>query len=276
MNFLKEIVFDITSMDNAYAYVLDYTGMTPEELISTYLIEADRDFDLFWSSYKDRFAKRDVKKIYISGYHVLGSLDDCKEIKKLGIRNLQYVLSHNTVFSRLLKKCNASVDVEKKLLYLGNQEFNIDYYSYSDIGYRDGMAGKLKAIGQRVYYDFCVDAFLCSGNPKDYGTDIHKIPEFLKNLAEFDSVFEELDKFWQKNSTSYKVYFCVPVEQMHKFTFDIDEDNLPYSDKELDILKEKFLALALDVAYEGVRDRYFYLRDDEYIHPDQITRCEEF
>lgn len=35
------------------------------------------------------------------------------------------------------------------------------------------------------------------------------------------------------------------------------------------------LLIALDVAYDECSGKIIYLKDDEYVHPEQIIRCEE-
>ena len=108
-----------------------------------------------------------------------------------------------------------------------------------------------------------------------YGTDIHERPEFFRTLVDFSDSAKELDANWRKNSKCYKVYFKVPLSQIHRFTFDFDEGDNEYSEEEMFLLKRKMLSIALDVACDGYSENYIYLKDDEYIHPEQIIRCEE-
>lgn len=272
---MDNLVFDITSEDAAYDYALKFTGMTGQELINTYVLDSDSNIDIFWNRYFDRFNAVCFDNINVAGFHVTGSLDDCNEIKTNGIFNLQYVLSHDTMLARELKKYGISFDISNRIMYVANVPYSVDYYSYDDVDYRDGLEGKLKSIGHRLYYDYCVDGFLCDKDVKRYGTDIHRRPEFILKLIDFNKDIEKLDKYWKDNSKGYKVYFKVGLEQIHKFTFFSEDNNEPYSEDEILVLKKKFLAMALSVAFDdGLSQQIIYIRDDEYIRPEQITKCE--
>lgn len=77
--------------------------MTPNEYITEFIIESDSDFEVFWNRNYDRIETIDISELKIMAFHILGSLDDCKEIKECGLMNLQMVLSRNTILSELLK-----------------------------------------------------------------------------------------------------------------------------------------------------------------------------
>lgn len=272
---MEEIEFNVTTPDAAYEFAKKFTGFTGHELINAYIIESDSNFDEFWERYHEGFEQLGINEISLVAYHVVGSIDECAEIINKGILNLQTVLSQDTSISRLLKNYGIIFDIHNRIMICDGKEYNIDYYAYEDIFIDDCLEGKLKKIGHRIYYDFCVDGFFYCRDISQYGTDIHERPEFFRTLVNFSDSAKELDAYWRKNSKSYKVYFKVPLSQIHRFTFDFDEGVKDYSEEELLLLKKKLLSIALDVAYDECLEKYIYLKDDEYVHPEQIIRCEE-
>lgn len=272
---MEEIEFNVTSQDAAYEFAKKFTGFTGHELIDAYIIESESNFDLFWERFHEGFEQISLDDISLVAYHVLGSIDACAEIINEGIYNLQTVLSHDTLVSRVLKNYGFIFDISKKTMTCDGKEYNIDYYSYKDLSNDNSPEGKLKRIGHRIYFDYCVDGFFYCRDVSKYGTDIHERPEFFRTLVDFSDSAKEVDAYWRKNSKCYKVYFKVPLSQIHRFTFNFDEGDNEYSKEEMFLLKRKMLSIALNVAYDGSSQYYIYLKDDEYIHPEQIIRCEE-
>ena len=95
------VTFDVTSSDSAYDFLLDTLGLKPDELIMEYLVECDGDVDLFVEKNEYRLEDLCLQDVHFIGFHVTASLDDCNEIKANGIRDLQYVLSHDTMLDSL-------------------------------------------------------------------------------------------------------------------------------------------------------------------------------
>lgn len=236
---MEEIEFNVTTPESAYEFAKKFTGFTGHELINAYIIESNSNFDEFWERYHEGFEQLGINEISLVAYHVVGSIDECAEIINEGILNLQTVLSQDTSISRLLKNYGIIFDIHNRIMICDGKEYNIDYYSYEDIFNDDCLEGKLKKIGYRIYYDFCVDGFFYCRDVFRYGTDIHERPEFFRTLVDFSDRAQELDAYWRKNSRSYKVYFKVPLSQIHRFTFNFNEGVNEYSEEELLLLKKK-------------------------------------
>ena len=49
-------------------------------------MNSGNDFEVFWERNIDRIAKVNVHDIKVMAFHVLGSLDQCEEIKKKWIK----------------------------------------------------------------------------------------------------------------------------------------------------------------------------------------------
>jgi len=268
------ICFDVTSSDNAYGFLLDTLGLQPGELIMEYLVECGRDIDLFLERNGNRLDEFDIQDVRFVAFHVTGSLDDCAEIKETGIQNLQYVLSHDTMLSRLLKRGDITFDVENRIMCVSGKTFDIDYEHYRGRRLITPEEKWLESISHRVYYDFCVDGFWTNDDIEGYGTDIHKRPEFISKLIKMSPKAECLDAFWRAKSKPYKIFFYATVDQIHKFTFGLEKNYDPYTEDEQEAVKNWMLRMALDQAFDPGGEHYIYIRDNEYIPPEQIIRCE--
>lgn len=76
--------------------------MTPDEYLTELIIECKNDFEQFWKRNIDKISDVDISNLRIMVFHVVGALDDCKDIRENGLMNLQEVLKHDTVISRKL------------------------------------------------------------------------------------------------------------------------------------------------------------------------------
>lgn len=268
------IYFDVTSSDSAYGFLLETLEMQPSDLIMEYLVECGKDADLFCERNRHLLDKLDLQDVRFVAFHVTGSLDDCQEIKETGIRNLQYVLSHNTMLSRLLKRGDITFDIENRIMCVNGRLFDIDYEHYRGRHLLSPEEERLDSIAHRIYYDFCVDGFWVNDDIEGYGTDIHERPEFISKLIRMSPKAEQLDAFWRSKSKPYKIIFYATVDQIHKFTFGLEKNYDPYTKDEEETIKNWMLCMALGQAFDPGGEQYIYIRDNEYISPKQIIRCD--
>ena len=268
------IVFDVTSSNNAYGFLLDALGLQPGELVMEYLVECNRDIDLFLERNIHRLNNLLVQDVRFVAFHVTASLDDCKEIKENGIRDLQYVLSHNTMLTRMLRRGEISFDIENRLMCINGRDFNIDYEYYRGCRFLSPEEKRLESIAHRIYYDFCVDGFWANDNIEGYGTDIHERPEFISTLIKMSPKAKRLDAFWRAKSKPYKIFFFATVDQIHKFTFGLEKNYDHYTEDEQEAIRKWMLRKAIDQAFDPEGEHYIYIRDYQYIPPEQIIKCE--
>lgn len=269
-----KIYFDVTSSDNAYGFLLNSLGMQPDELIMEYLVECGKNIDLFIERNGHRLDELNLQDVRFVAFHVTGSLDNCKELKENGIRNLQYVLSHNTMLSKLLNRCGITFDIENRTMCVNGRPFDIDYDHYKGRRLLSPIEEQLDSIAHRIYYDYCVDGFWANDNIEGYGTDIHERPEFILTLIKMSSKAKQLDAFWRRESKPYKVFFYAIVDQIHKFTFGLDKNYDPYTEDEQKTIKNWMLSMALGQAFDPGGEHFIYIRDCEYIPSKQIIRCD--
>ncbi|MBQ6529542.1 MAG: hypothetical protein IJI39_01285 [Clostridia bacterium] len=267
--------FDMRTIGSATKFLCNFLGMQDVEILVEYISECDCDPELFWehNSYKvENISLNDVK---IWAFHITGSLDDCKEIKQNGLKNLQKVISEDTLISRFFKSYGIIFDINKKILIYNGNEYNIDYNWYKENDYSNAPEKYLEPIAHRVFYDYCIDGFIEYDNVFDYGTDIHKRPEFLLKLSNAFPKLKSMEEEWEKGSKSYKVHFYALIEQIHRFTFDIKETNNELNEEEIAHIKKWLITYALSRMTGNSDEIFIYINDDIDIPPEQIDKCEE-
>lgn len=111
----------------------------------------------------------------------------------------------------------------------------------------------------------------------DYGTDIHERPEFLMTLGHLFSEAKKLDSVWRSKSKSYKIDFYATIDQIRRFSFELDE----FKDEgyfELDDkmrIKKWLLFYAIDRAAKKLDTQFLYVKDNIIIPPEQIIEISE-
>lgn len=266
--------FDLRTCDSAYYFILNFMNMTGDEYIKE-LLDSGNDFEKFWNRNYCWIESVDISNLKIMAFHVLGAVDDCKEIKMNGLINLKEVLVGDTNLSRALNGEGIYFDILSKTVCCNGEIYDINYDNYRHSHLLFGIDEKLKSISYRVYYDYCVNGFLVNDNIIAYGTNIHERPEFLITLSALFLNAGKIEYYWKKSSVSYRIDFYASVDQIHRFNFELDElDNPPYGgwlDLSDDMkIKKWMLSHAIDRAFDNLNDVYLYIKDDQYIPPEQI------
>ena len=269
--------YDLRTCDSAYDFILDFMNMTSKEYLDELLIGCKNDFDIFWERNYDRIAEVDISELQIMAFHIIGALDDCKEIQKKGLMNLQEVLSNDTILNRQLNDVGINFNIQDTPVNCIGKVYDIDYEQYCGRSSLSETEEKLKDIAYRVYYDFCVNGFLLNDNVFDYSTDIHERPEFLMTLGHLFSEAKKLDSVWRSRSKSYKIDFYATIDQIRRFSFELDE----FKDEgyfELDDkmrIKKWLLFYAIDRAAKKLDTQFLYVKDNIIIPPEQIIEISE-
>lgn len=119
--------YDLRTCDSAYYFLLNFMDMTPDEYITELVIECENRFERFWERNIDRISDVDISDLRIMAFHVVGALDECKEIRENGLMNLQEVLKRDTVISRALGHYGIFFDIENRILHCNGEKYDIDY-----------------------------------------------------------------------------------------------------------------------------------------------------
>lgn len=270
--------FDLRTCDSSYLFLLEFLNMESEEYIMDYNVKCKGNFEVFWEKHFKEIDDVDISDLRIMGFHVVGSLDKCVEIRNNGLKNLKKVLSQETMLNRVLRDNGVIIDVKSKKLYYNGNLFDIDYEKYRGRYDLNEQEQNIEWVAHRIYYDFCVDGFMVSDDVFNYGTDIHKRPEFILNLVKLFPSLKSMEDRWCQQSTSYRVDFYAYFDQLQRFTFDLDEESDPNYNNWTELtdehkLKKWMLSHAINRINSDLGEVYLYVKDDLDIPPEQILNC---
>lgn len=268
--------FDLRTPDSSYDFLLTLFNMSGQEYIEELIINSDNEFEKFWDRNEAKVNDISLDNIRVLGFHVVGSLDECREIRSQGLKNLQKVLSENTQLSRMLKSYGVIFDVKRHLLLYKDKEYNVDYDWYRHNDYSMPPEKYLEPIAHRVYYDYCVNGFMMNDDVFSYGTNIHQRPEFMMKLSGAFPELKKMEDDWAERSKSYKVNFYATIDQIHRFNFDLNETQEELTENEINQIKRWMVSRAIDRANSDLFSEVFlYIKDEIDIPPEQITSCDE-
>ena len=195
--------FDLRTCNSAFDFILDLLQMKSNEYVEELIMNSGNDFEVFWERNIDRIAKVNVHDIKVMAFHVLGSLDQCEEIKKNGLKICRWFFLR-IQFSRLLKKAGIAFDIHEKTVSYNGNLYDIDYEHYSEQHFLTETEEKLDRIAHRVFYDFCVNGFMMNDDIRAYGTRIHERPEFLMTLAKLFPAAKKVEQFGKQKLKATK------------------------------------------------------------------------
>lgn len=266
--------YDLTNSDTALKFCQQATGLSRGDFINEYAVNSGGCFEKFWDRNESRLEALDVRTLRCFAFHVLGSLDDCRDIRETGLRNLQYVLSNDTSLANNLRSCGVTFDIEKRIMCCDGKAFCVDYDYWRNQRRTSMEEDALESIAHRVFYDFCIDGFLYNDEVAHYGTDIHKRPEFLISVGKFSKRVQKLDAYWKAASTSYKVRFFATLDQIPRFQFEsLKGKSSEYCESDMPIIKKWLMIWAIDRVFDNCNPQgeLLYIQDDAFIPPEQIV-----
>lgn len=267
--------------DSAYDFLLDFLDITGEDLIMDYIVDCNKDFETFWKKHFERLEAVDITDLRIIAFHIAATQDECAEIKESGLINLQKVLSKDTKLKELLESYGITFNIPKRTITAKGKVINVNYDNYRDKFRLSQYEQSVNAVAHRLYYDYLVNGFMSNDDVFNYGTEIHKRPEFFLQLVELFPQLKEAEQKWIEQSKSYKITFFAHIEQIQPFCFELDNLRDPPFDDWSDLsieqrLKKQLLSYSIDRAFKSGRDETFlYIKDDVDIPPEQIVSYEE-
>ena len=152
--------YDIRTSTAAYKSLLDLLGMTKGEFYNEYYMACNTEFESLWERNLAKLKALDISCLRIVAFHVIASKDHCAEIKANGLRDLQWVLTEDTILKRTLAAQNMHFDIPGKVMLYNGCTWDMDYSHYMDSLDADEEREKLSRIALRVDHDFCVNGFL--------------------------------------------------------------------------------------------------------------------
>lgn len=263
--------YDITNPDASYDWLYKALQIKRDELMEIYIIECHNDFDIFYEKYRSIIDQIDLENLEIVAFQVTSSSDDCSDIKKYGLRNLQWVLSNDTSLNRFLKKNNISFDIERKLMHIDNISYDVDFEKYRDLDVISKRREPLYSIGHKLYFDFQINAFLFCKDIYDYST-IHETPEFLYTLSSLNESTREIDIKWKEICEPYVVKFKSRLKNFAYYTFYGNEREYK-EDKQHNCseLRRLLISRAVESAFcDSASQIFAYMKSDTAIEPKNI------
>lgn len=213
----KEIQLDLTNLNSALQSLAELINLPALELEIFIYKNLNGEEDLvekILQRYDVNLNSISIKKLFFKVLHVTTSNDECYEIKKYGLLNLQEAIKQDTYISRYLKEKGISVDFDNKfILYKG-----VVYKMDNDIN------KNLKLCFTKIFSEshYPINGFLYGDNPINYGGGIEKRPEIIHNLA--DTFDFSIEKDWIKNTSCYVVVFKASVYDLDYVTLNLEEN----------------------------------------------------
>lgn len=263
--------YDITNPDVSYYWLYKALHIKRDEFIETYVIECHNDFDTFYEKYRSIIDQIDVENLEIVAFQVTSSSDDCVDIKKYGLRNLQWVLNNDTNLNRFLKENHISFDIESKLMYIDNISYDVDFEKYRDLDVISKRGEQLYSIAHKLYYDFQINAFLFCKDIYDYST-IHETPEFLYTLSSLNEATKGIDVKWKEICKPYVVKFKSKLKDFAYFTFYGNERECKDDKKDnWSELRRLLISRAVESTFcDSASQIFVYMKPDTVIAPKNI------
>lgn len=266
--------YDITNPDAAYEWLYSVLDMKRGDFISDYVLESRNDFDTFFVRHLKEAERLDIDQLEFVAIHVTTNGDDCAEIKKNGLKDLQKVLQEETELSMFLKKRGIWFDIPSKIMHIDDKNFDIDYKKYTNWDRMIKQVDALYNIGRKIFYDHQVNGFLFSKDVYDYGT-IHEAPEFLLTLSEFDRDTVGINDEWAAASKPYVIKYRAKITEFEYYTFyEGQEDYLQdYHNGWIGLKKILFQKAVRSAFSELSSDVYAYMKPGRIIEPARIIEC---
>ena len=266
--------YDITNPDAANEWLYSVLDMKRGDFISDYVLESRNDFDTFFVRHLKEAERLDIDQLEFVAIHVTTNGDDCAEIKKNGLKDLQKVLQEETELSMFLKKRGIWFDIPSKIMHIDDKNFDIDYKKYTNWDRMIKQVDALYSIGRKIFYDHQVNGFLFSKDVYDYGT-IHEAPEFLLTLSEFDRDTVGINDQWAAASKPYVIKYRAKITEFEYYTFyEGQEDYLQdYHNGWIGLKKILFQEAVRSAFSELSSDVYAYMKPERIIEPARIIEC---
>lgn len=223
---MERLVVDLTSFQETLNTFKRSLGLSDDEVhtMDKYFLTRERDevtTDDILSFLGRESAPIRTQPIQLNSLHVTTNNDKCSSLLKLGIIDLQSVVTEETPLSEFLKTYGIEINIKEKLLIVNGSEFDLIRKTYKDEGYNEA----LNHIVTKLYKDSSVCGFVSSRNALDYGGGIRTRPEFMKNISTFLHLPELINE-WERTTSTYIVKFGQPFENYDELNLKIPIDDI--------------------------------------------------
>ena len=269
-----KIYYDVTNPDAAYEWVYSILDIKQGGLIEDYVLQCSSDFEKFFEEHIDKIKEIDINKLELVAIHVTSNNDNCLAIRNQGLKNLKVVLSEDTELSRFLLGEQIAFDINQKKMFIQGSEYEIDYQKYLRMGEKTKQQEELESIARKIYYDYQVNGFFFNKDIFDYGTGIHKHPEFLLTLSALGKEVHSVVDKWDECNEGYVIKYKSQIKDFEYYTFYYSIDEYLKDSKNGWIqLKKLLLSRAIDSCFSNLESEIFAYMKPGIIEPERIIEC---
>ncbi len=273
----NNMIVDIRTPDYAFDSLLNFLDISDRDFINTYA-KFQKDIDKVWKEFINCVETKSIKDIEFIAFQVTSNSNNCAEIKKNGIRNLQWVLSNLSDLRNIFAEHEIYFDIKNKKMFYKTDIINIDYAYYCGENNLSSREKKFKEISRKIYNDCQATVFFSMNDVKKYGTRIHERPEFIYTFIKAFPELKDIETEWFKKSSGYIITFRINFEQLLWFTFcDVEYDCLDESERN-EILKKWIFSNLIRRSFEHLDDYtqiIAYIKPEALIKPEQIINYEK-
>lgn len=267
------MIYDITKPDDSYEWLCSIFNAEKEEVICEYLVECNHDSELFAERNSNKIKHLDLNELEIAAFHVTTNGDECADINKKGIRNLQAVLQEENGLSKFLYNKGIRFDIPLKIMYVNDKPYSIDYTKYTELDTLVKHKEALRKIGRKIFSDFRVNGFLFCNDIYNYST-IHEAPEFLYTLSKFGKETAGIMKEWKSITRPYVVKYKAKIEEFDYSTFyDNQEKYMQDCCNNQIELRTFLLKKAIESAFLESNEIIAYMKPEKVVAPENIIAC---
>ncbi len=169
----NNMIVDIRTPDYAFDSLLNFLDISDRDFINTYA-KFQKDIDKVWKEFINCVETKSIKDIEFIAFQVTSNSNNCAEIKKNGIRNLQWVLSNLSDLRNIFAEHEIYFDIKNKKMFYKTDIINIDYAYYCGENNLSSREKKFKEISRKIYNDCQATVFFSMNDVKKYGTRIHE------------------------------------------------------------------------------------------------------
>jgi hypothetical protein len=208
-----------------------------------------------------------MDELNVIGLHYTSNDDNNFSINRVGLRNLQYSLSHNTSLYRFLKDNGILFDIEDRKMVIDGKIHDITFTHYN-------YAEPITCVAHKVYADYHLCCFLYIKDVSQYGGEVDQKPEILLNI---DRLCPEkrLQQKWINQCKQYCLKFFMPINSFAPYSF-CGEVSYEYPDSKHIKLVESLVDKALIVACSTSSQMIGHLLPNETVPKSNIISIQEF
>lgn len=275
------LIYDFSRFDKALESLGNYLGIA-DVAINLYLSEYRDNYSVegFLKNFNIKENKLLENELLLTALHVTTSNNECRDIIKYGLVDLQEAVTIDTLLNRYLEEQQINIIVEEKKVKYRDKLYDISK-GFSEMKFNSSDKERLSyEVNRKLYFDPQINAFFSRENVLNYGGDVHQRPEFIQNLAQMLEE-PEIESGWKNlhGMQCYVIKFHAPISDYELYTFGIKQSDLQEVDsKEIEIMKRKWvigktLTLINDCWCSHTIDETFaYLKIGIKVPPENIQK----